>query len=155
MTIPSAFFQLSSASQQAIAHKLGWRSLRPVQEHSIPPVLEGCNCLILAPTAGGKTESAFLPALDLAYLAKPTAPYVLYLSPLKALLNNQQARIERLSGNLGLEVFLWHGDISAGAKKKFIANPTPVLMTTPESLEVMLIASGPAAVEQETCRCRS
>ncbi len=145
---PSAFFRLSSASQQAIAHKLGWRSLRPVQEHSIPPVLEGCNCLILAPTAGGKTESAFLPALDLAYLAKPTAPYVLYLSPLKALLNNQQARIERLSGNLGLDVFLWHGDISGGAKKKFLANPAPVLMTTPESLEVMLIASGPAALEQ-------
>src|SRR5690606_15542033 len=60
----SAFFSLTPRMQQAIVSRLGWRSLRPVQEASIPPLLAGDDAIVLAPTAGGKTESAMIPLLD-------------------------------------------------------------------------------------------
>jgi len=45
----NTFFQLSNRLQQGIAHTLGWDSLRPVQELTIEEVLEGKNCIVLAP----------------------------------------------------------------------------------------------------------
>ncbi len=63
----SAFFQLSPRLQRGIAHTLGWSSLRPVQERTIQAVLAGHNCVVLAPTAGGKTEAAFFPILNVVY----------------------------------------------------------------------------------------
>ena len=145
---PSAYFQLSPRSREAIAHNLGWRELRPVQELAIPAILAGDNCLVLAPTAGGKTEAAMFPVLDRLLCARVAGLGALYLSPLKALLNNQAERIESLAGNLGMSSFLWHGDIVASSKKGFLANPAQILLTTPESLEVLLTASGPRVVSQ-------
>ncbi|MCM2334837.1 MAG: DEAD/DEAH box helicase, partial [Anaeromyxobacteraceae bacterium] len=60
----AAFDRLSPALQYQIVNGLGFRALRPVQELTIGPVLDGKNCVVLAPTAGGKTEAAFFPTLS-------------------------------------------------------------------------------------------
>ena len=136
----AAFDRLSPALRYQIVNGLGWSSLRPVQTLTIEPVLDGQNVVVLAPTAGGKTEAAFFPLLSRMDAEGWPALSVLYLSPIKALLNNQRARLEQLSGLLGRRAALWHGDTSAGDRRRFIADPTDVLLTTPESLEVMLMS---------------
>jgi ATP-dependent Lhr-like helicase len=136
----SIFFQLSPRLQHGIAHTLGWSSLRPVQKDTIQAVLAGHNCVVLAPTAGGKTEAAFFPILDVVYRDRLEPVCVLYISPIRALLNNQEPRLQQLASLVGTTAFKWHGDVGQAARRQFLAEPSHVLMTTPESLEVMLIS---------------
>ena len=140
---PSQFFGLHPELKRAIAEGEGWRELRPIQEMSIPAVLSGDDCLILAPTAGGKTEAALIPVLEMLLRQRQAGLQVLYLCPLKALLNNQQPRLERWAHRVGLDVFLWHGDIGPTQRQEFLRQPAEILMTTPESLEVLLTSCGP------------
>lgn len=140
---PSQFFSLHPELKRSIAEGEGWRELRPIQELSIPAVLSGDDCLILAPTAGGKTEAALIPVLEMLLRQRQAGLQVLYLCPLKALLNNQLPRLERWAGRVGLDVFLWHGDIGPSQRQGFLRQPAEILMTTPESLEVLLTACGP------------
>src|SRR5687768_2868306 len=87
--------------QHAIVHDLGWRSLRPVQELTIEAVLDGCNAVVLAPTAGGKTEAAVFPVLS-RILSEETPPVAaLYVCPTRALLNNQEERLKSYAGMVG------------------------------------------------------
>ena len=127
--------------QHAIVHDLGWRSLRPVQDLTIDAILDGCNTVVLAPTAGGKTEAAIFPLLSrvLTESLKPVS--VLYVCPIRALLNNQEERLQSYARMVGLEVFKWHGDVSDSRKQRFREAPAHILMTTPESLEVMMISA--------------
>ena len=60
----SVFPRLAPNLQQAIATRLGWTSLRPVQELAGQALLDGHNAVVLAPTAGGKTEAALFPILS-------------------------------------------------------------------------------------------
>ena len=136
----SAFDRLTPALQYHIANTLGFKSLRPVQDLSIQAILDDANCVILAPTAGGKTEAAFFPLLSQMDQHDWSGPSVIYLSPIKALLNNQEHRLETLSAMLSRKVFKWHGDVKASQKAQFIDAPSDILMTTPESLEVMLMS---------------
>ncbi|MFO0554340.1 MAG: DEAD/DEAH box helicase [Polyangiaceae bacterium] len=126
--------------QHAIVHDLGWRSLRPVQELTIDAVLDGCNAVVLAPTAGGKTEASIFPLLSRILTEDLKPVCVLYVCPIRALLNNQEDRLSSYARMVGLEVFKWHGDVSDSRKKKFREAPAHILMTTPESLEVMMIS---------------
>ena len=127
--------------QHAIILDLGWRSLRPVQELTIDAVLDDYNSVVLAPTAGGKTEAALFPLLSriLSEDLKPIA--ILYVCPIRALLNNLEDRLQAYARMVGLEVFKWHGDVSDSRKQRFRDSPAHLLMTTPESLEVMLISA--------------
>jgi len=136
----NAFFQLNQRLQHGITHTLGWSSLRPVQEQTIEAVLAGRNCVVLAPTAGGKTEAAFFPVLDILHRERLNPVCALYVSPLRALLNNQEPRLIQLAGLVGATAFKWHGDVPQAARSRFLAEPAHILMTTPESLEVMLIS---------------
>src|SRR4051812_3271175 len=136
----SAFDRLHPALQHQVVNALGWRSLRPVQELAIDAALGGANLLVLAPTAGGKTEAAFFPVISEALACPWTGLAVLYVSPIKALLNNQHERLERYYGLVGRRAAVWHGDVSASAKKQILADPPDCLLTTPESLEVMLVS---------------
>lgn len=134
--------------QQAIVTQLGWRSLRPVQEVSIPPLLAGHDAVVLAPTAGGKTESAMLPLLDrLLADGHKGEPAILYLCPLKALINNLLPRLQSLARMAGLDAFAWHGEVTATARKSFLKEPQSILLTTPESLQVILSRSHLDAAE--------
>ncbi|KYF85880.1 hypothetical protein BE20_13415 [Sorangium cellulosum] len=136
----SSFFRLHPNLRHAIVHELGWRALRPVQEQCIDAVLDGCNAVVLAPTAGGKTEASLFPVLS-RILSEGLGPVAaLYVCPIRALLNNQEARVERYSRMIGLDAFKWHGDVSDSKKARFVREPKHILLITPESLEVMLIS---------------
>jgi ATP-dependent helicase Lhr and Lhr-like helicase len=136
----SVFTRFAPRLQQAIVARLGWSSLRPVQEQAGHALLDGMNAIILAPTAGGKTEAAIFPTLS-QLIEHPTRSVgALYVAPLRALLNNQAERLATYTDMVGLRRFVWHGDTSDHHRRRFLADPTELLMTTPESLEVMLIS---------------
>lgn len=126
--------------QHGIIHDLGWRSLRPVQELTIDAILDDCNAVVLAPTAGGKTEASIFPVLSRILTEDLKPVCALYVCPIRALLNNQEERLASYARMVGLEVFKWHGDVSDSKKKRFRESPAHILMTTPESLEVMMIS---------------
>src|SRR3954449_13181847 len=137
----AAFDLLHPALQHQVVNALGWRSLHPVQERAIEAAQEGANLLVLAPTAGGKTEAAVFPLISEALAHSWAGLAVLYVSPIKALLNNQQGRLERYYGLVGLRAAVWPGCGPASAKKRLLEEPPDCLLTTPESLEVMLVSA--------------
>ncbi|MET9696999.1 DEAD/DEAH box helicase [Streptomyces sp. NPDC006529] len=133
--------ELDPALVHHIVNTLGWRSLRPLQEESVGPVLAGDDAVLLAPTAGGKTEAACFPLLSRMAKNRWTGTSVLYVCPLKALLNNLLPRLENYTSWLGRTAALWHGDTTAGARKRILAERPDILLTTPESLEAMLVSA--------------
>ena len=136
----STFSRLHSRLQHAIVSRLGFDSLRPVQELAGEALLGGKNAVVLAPTAGGKTEASMFPTLS-GLLEHPTDQVgALYVAPIKALLINQAERLGTYTEMVGLRRQVWHGDTPAPEKKKFVREPCELLMTTPESLEVMLVS---------------
>ncbi|MBL8678388.1 MAG: DEAD/DEAH box helicase [Myxococcales bacterium] len=135
-----AFDRFSPALRYQIVNELRWTGLRPVQEASAHAILDGDNCVVLAPTAGGKTESALFPLLSAMDTEGWSGTSVLYVAPIRALLNNQDERIGRYARMIGRRAFTWHGDIKPAARKGFVRDPADLLLTTPESVEVMLIS---------------
>ncbi len=136
----SAFDRLHPALQHHIVNSLGWKELREVQSLSIEAFLTGANLVILAPTAGGKTESAFFPVISQMLEEAWSGISILYVSPIKALLNNQEQRLDKYLRLVGRRAALWHGDTSQGERKRIIAEQPDCLLTTPESLEVLLVS---------------
>lgn len=138
---PSSAFGRLHPNVQRWIWSQGWGELRSVQEQAIAPVLEGDrDVLIAAPTAGGKTEAAFLPLLSRVLF--DTAPHgvrILCVSPLKALINDQFARLELLCETLDIPVHRWHGDVASSHKRRLLADPAGVLLITPESLEALFV----------------
>lgn len=124
-----------------IANTLGWPDLRPLQKESVAPILDGEDALLLAPTAGGKTEASSFPLISAMASEDWAGLSVIYLCPIKALLNNLAPRLEAYAGWLGRTVGIWHGDIGAGVKDRIRAEPPNILLTTPESLEGLLIST--------------
>lgn len=135
------FGELHPIVQHHVVNSLGWRSLRPLQEAAITPVLQGVDALLLAPTAGGKTEAAMFPLLSRAATERWPGLSLLYVCPLRALLNNLEPRISLYASWLGLRVGLWHGDTPDGVRRRLLDEPPTVLLTTPESLEAMLVST--------------
>jgi ATP-dependent Lhr-like helicase len=122
----------------------GWTELRDIQERSIPVIVAGDRDVILiAATASGKTEAAFLPILS--RIVGDAAPgfKALYVSPLKALINDQFRRLDELCETLEVPVWRWHGDVSASVKRRARDHPGGVVLITPESLEGVLVRRGP------------
>ena len=136
----TAFDHLHPALQHHVVNSLGWRALRPLQEESILPILAGQHAILIAPTAAGKTEAAFLPVLSRMLSDNWTGLSVLYLCPIKALLNNLDVRLSGYCDLVGRRSGIWHGDIKASEKQHFLKDPVDCLLTTPESLEVMLVS---------------
>lgn len=139
MTAPHAFERLARPLQQ-ILWDMSWPSLRPVQEDAIHEILGSeSDVVISAQTAAGKTEAAFLPILSRMYENPAGSVQTLYVGPLKALINDQFRRLERLCQRAEIPVHRWHGDIDAGRKKALVAKPSGVLLITPESIESLMI----------------
>ncbi|MEE1741463.1 DEAD/DEAH box helicase [Streptomyces sp. BE147] len=124
-----------------IVNTLGWPGLRPLQEEAIAPLVDGSDALLLAPTAGGKTEAASFPLLSRMAREKWTGTSVLYVCPLKALLNNLLPRLEAYTSWLGRTAALWHGDVPQARRKRILRERPDILLTTPESLEAMLVST--------------
>ena len=137
----SSFHLLDERIQQFLWAE-GWEALREAQEASIPLILDGKrDVIVAAATAAGKTEAAFLPALTYVVGSQEHA-LIVYISPLKALINDQFGRLDRLCERLEVPVWPWHGDISASSKARFLTKRHGVLLITPESLEALLCNRG-------------
>lgn len=100
--------------------------------------------MLSAGTAAGKTEAAFLPLLTrlLAHGHERDGFAIVYISPLKALINDQYRKLEGLCDALQIPLHRWHGDVSSSVKHRARARPSGVLLTTPESLEALLVRRG-------------
>lgn len=136
---PSAFDLLAPGLQRHL-YEMGWRTLWSIQEQAIRRWRDGDrNFLIMAETAGGKTEAAFLPTLS-AIADEPTGSIrAMYIGPLKALINDQFRRVEDLCTHIEMPVHRWHGDVSQSRKDALVKSPGGVLLITPESLESLLV----------------
>ena len=110
----SQAFDLLAEPVRRWVYDQGWQTLRDAQEAAIPVLLAGtADVIIAAATAAGKTEAAFLPICS--RLASDPAPgpgaRVLYVAPLKALINDQYDRLSGLCERLEIPVHRWHGDV--------------------------------------------
>ena len=120
-----------------------WDSLHDVQEAAISAILDRRGDVIIsAATASGKTEAAFLPICsELAEDARGSVRAI-YVGPLKALINDQFARLEQLCEALDIPVHRWHGDVNATRKRAALNDPSGILLITPESLEALFVNHG-------------
>lgn len=137
----SVSFELLDIRIRQWIWKQGWTSLKDIQENAIPFVLEGrSDVIISASTAGGKTEATFFPILTSLLQCDTSSGFkVLYISPLKALINDQYRRLLDMTNGTGINVTPWHGDIDASQKERSLKNPNGIIIITPESLESFLI----------------
>ena len=121
----------------------GWQKLHDVQITAAKVIFDtDHNLLIPSSTASGKTEAAFFPILSQIYEDDTPGIAVLYIAPLKSLINDQFGRITELTDEADIPVFHWHGDVARSHKEKMLRAPRGVLQITPESLESMLMRRG-------------
>jgi ATP-dependent Lhr-like helicase len=140
-TLFSDNYKLLHPAIQRWIWQQGWESLRAIEEEAIPILLNpGPDLIISAATASGKTEAAFLPILS--YMLNYPDSLVLYVSPMKALINDQYSRLSNICEPLGIQVIPWHGDISASKKQNIRRNPAGIAIITPESLESLFVNRG-------------
>lgn len=136
----SVSFSLLHPKIQEAIYRENWQALRPLQRDAIQAVFNTNDDLILAAsTASGKTEAAFLPILSKVADNPSGGVKALYVSPLKALINDQFRRLERLCELADIPVHRWHGDVNAPDKAKLRKEPGGVLLITPESLESQFV----------------
>ncbi|MCX6689792.1 MAG: DEAD/DEAH box helicase [Methanoregula sp.] len=117
---------------------MGWDELRDVQERAYNAITSGSDVLVIAPTAGGKSEAALIPVMDDILKHGRSGVACLYVSPQKALINDQEERFSLFCVPTGLSVMKWHGDVPKGARGWKAGEPPHFVMITPESLEVLL-----------------
>ena len=136
--VSSVFSTLHESLQQVLAQRLEWTELREVQEQTYLAVGTGSDVLVIAPTAGGKSEAALIPVMDDILKNGRAGVTCLYISPLKALINDQEDRFRTFCIPTSLSVMKWHGDVAKGDRSWKDGEPPHFLMITPESLEVLL-----------------
>jgi ATP-dependent Lhr-like helicase len=136
----SASTGLDTAIEYHIVNSLGWPGLRALQVASVEPVRSGRDCVLVAPTAGGKTEAAVFPLLSEMVEGKWSGTGILYITPLRALLNNIHPRVNDYCAWLGRTAGLWHGDVGQSERRSMLADRPDILLTTPESIEAMLVS---------------
>lgn len=135
----NAFERYATFIQEYIYRKK-WTDLREVQVEACEAIMDTDKHVIIASgTASGKTEAAFFPILTLLDQDPPDSVGILYIGPLKALINDQFERLEELLEDSGIPVWPWHGDIPQSLKNKALKTAQGVLQITPESLEALLM----------------
>ena len=125
---------------QEYIYRSGWTALRGIQNAAAEAIFNSeDNVLLTASTASGKTEAAFFPILTLLEEEPSRSVGVLYIAPLKALINDQFGRLTELCEEAEIPVTRWHGDAAQSGKRKLLRKPAGILQITPESLEALLI----------------
>ncbi len=135
--MPRAVEELDPRLVELIRRR-GWSGLTMIQEKAIPVILEGANAILVAPTGEGKTEAALLPILSMMAREGAEPVSLLYITPMKALINDLYLRISWWASKLGFRVARKHGDTSASERSRRLRNVPHILVTTPESLEIDL-----------------
>ena len=139
MNAEEIFYSYSPFIREFIYNR-GWQSLHDMQLEAARVIFGSeDNLLLSSATASGKTEAALFPILSEIYEDPGSSFSVLYIAPLKSLINDQFERITHLVDAAGIPVWHWHGDVAASHKSKALKNPSGILQITPESLEAMLI----------------
>ncbi|HDM91799.1 MAG TPA: DEAD/DEAH box helicase [Candidatus Korarchaeota archaeon] len=140
VSLTSAFDLLPPEIRSALAAR-GIVEPTPAQEEAIPLILSGENVLLIAPTGYGKTEAAVLPLL--ARITRESSRgegiKLLYISPLRALNRDLKDRIRWMAQSVGLSVAVRHGDTTQSERRRQAVQPPDVLVTTPETLQVLLV----------------
>jgi ATP-dependent Lhr-like helicase len=116
----------------------GLEKATDVQNVSIPSVLKGDECLIIAETGSGKTESVMVPLLHLVREKAPVS--CLYVTPLRALNRDIFMRMEKACQELNLRIETRHGDTSQRVRHEQLLDPPHILVTTPETFQALLVA---------------
>jgi ATP-dependent helicase Lhr and Lhr-like helicase len=119
----------------------GFINLTHIQAKSLPVICRKIDSILIAPTGSGKTEAAILPVLTMikeSIREEYEGIKALYITPLRSLNNDVFRRIEKYAKYQGLSLEIRHGDTSAVKKKKMSDNPPDVLITTPETLGIIL-----------------
>lgn len=139
----NSFYRLAPFIQEFI-YKNRWEEMRQIQEEACKIIFDTDDHLIIASgTASGKTEAAFFPIITDIYENPVDSIHTLYISPLKALINDQFLRLNELLEEAYIPVWQWHGDVSSTHKNRLLKNPLGILQITPESLESLLINRSP------------
>lgn len=135
----SAFGRYAPFVQDYI-YRNGWENLRAIQVAAADAVFNTDeNVLLTASTASGKTEAAFFPIITLFSENPPSSVGCIYIGPLKALINDQFARLTELCEEADIPVWHWHGDVAQSHKERLMKHPSGILQITPESLEALLL----------------
>lgn len=133
-------FQHYAPFIQDYIYEHNWQDLRPIQVAAAQEIFEtDHNVLLAASTAAGKTEAAFFPILSEISKEKAESIQVLYIAPLKALINDQYDRLNEICENSDIKIWRWHGDVAQSQKRKMLKKPSGILQITPESLESFMI----------------
>ena len=133
-------FSLLHPRLRKAIQKLGYIRPTRIQRLAIPKLLNiDRNALIIAPTGSGKTEAALFPILSRILSNGGEDPRILYVTPLRALNRDLMARLETLFEELDLGLGVWHGDTPRSAKKKMTGKPPTMVITTPESLQYLIV----------------
>ncbi len=116
-----------------------WTGFRDVQKRSFEVLFDtDDHLLITSGTSSGKTEAALFPVISSLYDKPCKSIGALYISPLKALIDDQFERVDRLLAQTDIKVTSWHGDISQSIKKSLMREPSGIMQTTPESLQSLI-----------------
>ncbi|MEM4200420.1 MAG: DEAD/DEAH box helicase [Nitrososphaerales archaeon] len=135
----SSLTELERKTYKKLA-ELGFTTPTPIQAKAIPVVLRRRNCLLVAPTGSGKTEAALIPILTLLSQAhKKVGVRLLYITPLRALNRDIFKRLVKYAEYFGLTAAVRHGDTPTSARAKMAHQPPDVLITTPETLAIILV----------------
>ncbi len=135
----TAFERYAPFIQEYIYRKK-WTDLREVQAEACEAIMDTDKHVIIASgTASGKTEAAFFPILTLLEKNPPDSVGIMYIGPLKALINDQFERLNELLEDRDIPVWPWHGDVSQSTKKRALKTSRGILQITPESLEALLM----------------
>ncbi|MEC9146568.1 MAG: DEAD/DEAH box helicase, partial [Candidatus Thermoplasmatota archaeon] len=116
-------------------------TLSSIQSSSMEDLVSGFDRVLVSPTGSGKTEAAILPLASRFISENWEGLSILYITPLRALNRDIDRRLAEMLEPLGITVGLRHGDTSQRERAKQSKNPPNLLITTPETAQIMLLGS--------------
>lgn len=117
---------------------LGFESFTEAQEMLIPAISSGSNALLISPTGSGKTEAAIFPIFDYILRNDPQPICALFITPLRALNRDMLSRLRKYGEKIGIKIQVRHSDISERDRREIRDKPAPILISTPESIQILL-----------------
>lgn len=135
--LTTVFDQLDDRIRKMLEER-GMTDPTEAQSILIPSILRGSNAILISPTGSGKTEAAILPIFHKILRDKPLPVSTIFVTPLRALNRDMLGRLVDYGRHLGIRIQVRHSDINATERRKIVTEPADVLITTPESLQILL-----------------